>query len=54
MLIRIWEGADRPRVRSPCPWSPYSTENPYPAAAEDMVDAVKFIYCDGKAEFNTK
>ncbi|KAG1804004.1 Alpha/Beta hydrolase protein [Suillus variegatus] len=27
-------------------------ENPYPAAVEDTVDALKFIYYNGKAEFN--
>ena len=27
-------------------------ENPYPAAVDDTVDAMKFIYHNGKAEFN--
>jgi len=27
-------------------------ENPYPAAVDDTVDALKFIYYNGKAEFN--
>jgi acetyl esterase/lipase len=27
-------------------------ENPYPAAVEDTVDALKFIYHNGKVEFN--
>ncbi|KAG1861801.1 Alpha/Beta hydrolase protein [Suillus subalutaceus] len=27
-------------------------ENPYPAAVEDTIDALKFIYYSGKAEFN--
>jgi acetyl esterase/lipase len=27
-------------------------ENPYPAAVEDTIDALKFIYYSGKTEFN--